>query len=407
MTILHTADWHLGQTFMQKSRKEEHQLFIHWLLEILDQEKIDVVIVAGDIFDVANPAIEAMDLYHQFLLEAYKQNIDVIIIGGNHDSAARLNTTGDLLRLLNVHVVGGEVDALGKIIPLVNKKNNLTEAVVVAVPYLRDGEIRKIAEGEEVIEAHHQFSASVQKHYDGLLKEASEKFPGVPIIGTAHLYVNGSALSDPAIENMHAIGTLGQLSSSAFSKGYAYIAMGHIHKPQIMKHGEGVIVKYAGSPIPLSFSEREDQKEVTVLELSANQLTTRTINIPLFRPLRRFKGTPEKVTKIIEEYQHNTLLPAWGEIILTEKMNFIEFNQQIATFCIDNKIEILNRQLAIPSTTYNSIREEYIAGADNNPLDNVTEIFKLKCEKSGLNDENTNALLPLFENILTQVNEIK
>ena len=122
MTILHTADWHLGQTFMQKSRKEEHQLFIHWLLEILDQEKIDVVIVAGDIFDVANPAIEAMDLYHHFLLEAYKQNIDVIIIGGNHDSAARLNTTGALLRLLNVHVVGGEVDALGKIIPLVNKK---------------------------------------------------------------------------------------------------------------------------------------------------------------------------------------------------------------------------------------------------------------------------------------------
>src|SRR5436190_12742155 len=108
LKIIHTSDWHLGQTFLQKSRIEEHKLFIDWLLQTMETEVIDAVIVAGDIFDVSNPTIEALNKYHYFLTEAYKKGIQVVIVGGNHDSASRLNSYKDIFEILNVAVVGGE-----------------------------------------------------------------------------------------------------------------------------------------------------------------------------------------------------------------------------------------------------------------------------------------------------------
>ena len=404
--IVHTADWHLGQTFMQKSRKEEHQLFINWLIELIQTEQIDVVIIAGDIFDVANPSIEAMDLYHYFLLEAYKLSVEVVIIGGNHDSAARLNSTGQLLQFLHVHVVGGDASALGKIIPLKNK-NGQIEAVIVAVPYLRDGDVRKINEGEEVIEAHHKFALSIQKHYDCLLLQAQQEFPNVQVIGTAHLYVNGSSLSDPLKEHMHAIGTLGQISTSNFSEGYSYIALGHIHKPQLLKHPKDVKVKYAGSPIALSFSERKDQKEITIIEIDHDQLNFSAVSIPVFRMLKRFKGNASKVIQQLSEINSATHLSVWGEIILTEKVNFIAFNEQIETICETNNIEILSRHLELHSEDQQSVREQYVLGVDNNPLDDIEQIFRIKCEKAGLDQDNIATIFPLFQSVLNHVKDFK
>jgi exonuclease SbcD len=164
-------------------------------------------------------------------------------------------------------------------------------------------------------------------------------------------------------------------------------------------------VKYAGSPIPLSFSERDDHKEVTVIELLGNQFVYTVLQVPLFRPLIRFKGSANKVVTALAAYQHQTVLPAWGEIILTESVDFIAFNQEVAQSCIDNQIEILNRQLLIDQSVHQSVREAYVAGADNNPLENTREIFKLKCEKSGLDETNIDTLMPLFDEILAQVKE--
>src|SRR6516164_2763119 len=100
LRIIHTSDWHLGQTFIQKSRIEEHQLFIDWLLQTMETENIDAIIIAGDIFDVSNPSIEEINKYHYFLIEAYKKKIQVIVVGGNHDSASRLNSYKDIFKIL-------------------------------------------------------------------------------------------------------------------------------------------------------------------------------------------------------------------------------------------------------------------------------------------------------------------
>ncbi|MFA9214212.1 MAG: exonuclease subunit SbcD [Candidatus Methylacidiphilales bacterium] len=400
--IIHTADWHLGQTFKQKSRTEEHLYFIDWLLKTIEIEQVNAVIIAGDIFDVANPSIEAMDLYHHFLVNAFKLNITVIVIGGNHDSAARLNTTGSLLKLINVHVVGGDINALGQIIPLKNNEGQI-EAAVIAVPYLRDGDLRKIAEAESIKESKIAFTESVKLHYDNLLNQALNTYKNVPIIGTAHLYISGSSVSDSSKENMHAIGTLGQIPSYNFTNGYNYLAMGHIHKPQVVKHPENVVLKYAGSPIPLSFSERNDEKEITILTIENNNLIHQNLPIPTQRNLKRFKGNADELLAEIDNYKTLSTLTTWAELIITERVNFIEFNKKIDELAAQNNIEILEKILDVPKTENSSVREKFNAGTHNNPLDNITQIFTIKCEKAGLNEENINELMPLFEETLTIV----
>lgn len=402
MKVLHTADWHLGQTFMQKSRIEEHQMFVDWLINTVEFQEIEYVIIAGDVFDVTNPSIEAMDLYHYFLLEMYKRHVQVIVVGGNHDSAARLNTTGALLKLLNVHVVGGDT-SLGQIIPLENSKTKSVEAVVVAVPYLRDGDLRKISEGEEVVEAHQKFAMSIKKHYDELVEQAVNQYSNLPMIGTAHLYVTGSTLSDSSNETMHAIGTLGQIPSQSFSSKYAYMALGHIHKPQVVKHPEDVPVKYAGSPIPLSFSERDDLKEITIIEIYSNQLSFASKEIPLFRSLKRFKGEADDIIQDIENFSFESNLTSWVELIITSPTDYSVFNDKISTLCKEKNIEVLSRQLELKKDLNHNIRTQYEIGLDNNPLDDVAQIFKLRCEKMGLNEDNIKEINPLFEEIFNQL----
>ena len=405
LKIIHTADWHLGQTFLQKSRTDEHHSFINWLLETIQTQDIDAVIVGGDIFDVSNPSIEAINKYHYFLLEAYKRNTQIIIIGGNHDSASRLNSYKEIFKILNVSIVGGESNNVGELIPVYKRGTTQCAALVAAVPYLRDGDIRKIMEGETIIEAQGLFTAEVKKHYDNLLALAQTEHPDIPVIATAHLYVTGCVLSEPAEKRMHAlVGTLGQIPSSVFSKGYDYIAMGHIHKPQIIQHPDNLIAKYAGSPIPLSFNERNDQKEITILTIEANKIETKSVMIPLQRSLIRFEGTADGIIEKIYLHDSATPLPTWAEIIITEPVNYIQFNSEINELCLQKNIEILHRTTKFATASNQSVREEYIAGTDNNPLEDIPKIFSIRCEKKGINEESISEIMPLFMQVLSEIN---
>jgi hypothetical protein len=124
----------------------------------------------------------------------------------------------------------------------------------------------------------------------------------------------------------------------------------------------------------------------------------------LERSIIRFEGTADQIINKIAAYESENQLTTWGEIIITEAVNYLEFNNQINELCLTKNIEILNRTTKIPKSVKQSIRQEFIAGTDNNPLDNVPEIFKLRCEKKGINEEGINDLMPLFMQILEDVN---
>ncbi len=340
LKIIHTADWHLGKFHEGLSRKEDHLIFIKWLLQILDKENVDAIIIAGDIFDTRNPSNESMDLYHQFLTEAIKLKIEVVIIGGNHDSSNRLNSTGSLFKYLNIHVVGGG-EKTEELIPIKSKKTNKVELVVAAVPYLVDGDVRTILPGENAFKEKNSFKKAIKNHYNSILEKSKQQFPNIPIITTAHLSIYGSKLSDGDVlleekkPNYHSLGTIDNLPAEIFSSEFAYVALGHIHKAQVVPHPQ-TIIKYAGSPITLTFNEKNDIKEITLMELienekKAKEITHKSLQVPITRFFKTIKGSRSEIREALDLHnlENKEMLQSQLEIILTEKTNNQEFRFEL------------------------------------------------------------------------------
>lgn len=142
MKILHTADWHLGKKLHKHELSKDHQLFLDWLINLIQEQNIDLLLISGDVFDLANPPIEARAMYYWFLRQMIQLKCKIIITGGNHDSAQMLDAPKDILNLLDITVVGGAIN------PIENEVIVLENLVVCAVPYLRDADLRQAIEGE-------------------------------------------------------------------------------------------------------------------------------------------------------------------------------------------------------------------------------------------------------------------
>ncbi len=198
MRILHTADWHLGKKLDHAERTDEHQDFLDWLIEKLNKENIDVLIVAGDIFDTGSPSNTALQQYYSFLSNVRNTCCkEVIIIGGNHDSMSTLDAPKELLRYFNVHVVGGVPEMFTDQIIKITDKEGKLELVVCAVPFLRDRDIRLSITGETTEERLERITGGIRKHYHGFIEHiAAYKSQGIPVIATGHLFAAGASTSD-------------------------------------------------------------------------------------------------------------------------------------------------------------------------------------------------------------------
>jgi len=329
MRILHTADWHLGKRLEQSERTEEHQAFLTWLIQTLQSERIDVLIVAGDIFDTGSPSNAAFEQYYGFLRQVKNTCCrEVIIIGGNHDSISTLNAPQSLLKYFNVHIIGGVPQEFAdQIIELSDEQGQL-ELVVCAVPFLRDRDIRLSIAGETLEERESRIKQGITDHYHRFLTHIEDyKLNKIPVIATGHLFAAGSATSDSEKE-IH-VGNLGQIGGDQFPKEFDYVALGHIHRPQVinkMNH-----IRYSGSPIPLSFSETEDKKLVIVLEFQSGEMTALTeIEVPCSRRLIRIKGSFDKVkTKLALLEDQHTLFPAWVEVQVDTESFIFDLEEQL------------------------------------------------------------------------------
>jgi exonuclease SbcD len=264
MKLLHTADWHLGARLVERDRLAEHAAFVDWLIETLRTEKIDALLLSGDVFDAANPPQDAVALYFAFLKRlADLKTVKAIITGGNHDSASHLNAPRDLLRRFDVHVFGhaGEDNLV-----------DLGGCVVAAVPFLRERDLRQATAAETMATVHEQVRAAIRAHYTAQLTAARTLAQGRPVIAMGHLTVLGTTASDSE-RDIH-IGNLGSVGADVF-EGFDYTALGHLHRPQRVAGNE--TIRYSGSPIALSFSEAADAKSVVILDTSDHS----SVPIPL------------------------------------------------------------------------------------------------------------------------------
>jgi exonuclease SbcD len=287
LRLFHTADWHLGHHLHGVSRHLEHQRFLDWLVNELHAKQADALIVAGDIFDSANPSSTAQAQLYSFLVNAKARlpTLDIIFIGGNHDSASRLDAPSPILNALGVTVIGGlsgnqnEIDWERLLVPL----SNVTGDVIAwcgAMPFLRNADLPTASAIENAPDGQHEdpLIAGVTSLYAELSTQLQQKaVNGESLILTGHCYmVNGaiSELSERKIlgGNQHA------LPVGLFPDDIAYVALGHLHLPQ--KVGTNEHIRYSGSPIPLSFDESDYPHQILQVEIQANQAEITPLRIP-------------------------------------------------------------------------------------------------------------------------------
>ena len=397
MNILHTADWHLGQRFCDRDRADEHAAFLLWLLAVIQDREIDALIHAGDVFDTGNPPSYALEMYYNFLRDVSRICPNVIITGGNHDSPATLNAPKELLKALNIHVVGATTGnpADEKII-LKNKSGNA--AVVCAVPYLRDKDIRFSVSGESADERERRVREGIRRHYEDVAALVhEEKQRGLPVIATGHLFAAGSELSDAEHSIM---GNLGQVTADTFPAVFDYVALGHIHRPQVI--GKQERIRYSGSPLPLSFSEIAHPHSVMVVEFSEGKLgSIEKIEVPRTRQLLRFEGSPEEITRKIQSFSSSDLLPAWVEAIAELDAPNPHWAQEAKSAAAGKPLEII--KFTVKKTAARSIAEV----EEDRDLRELTalEVFELRCEAANFSREITEELTLTFGELLEIMRE--
>lgn len=293
MKILHTSDWHLGRTLYGRKRYDEFAAFLNWLAEAMDRNEIDALLVAGDVFDTSTPSHEAQELYYRFLCRAAASTCrHVVVVAGNHDSPTFLNAPRELLKALDVHVVGNSGDSLEDEVLLLRNGQGDPELMVCAVPYLRDRDIRVAEAGESVEDKEKKLQDGIRLHYAAVAARAEEKRKqlgvDIPIVGMGHLFAaGGETVEGDGVRELY-VGSLAHVTASIFPAAFDYLALGHLHVPQ--KVGGSETRRYSGSPLPMGFGEAQQQKSVCQIEFQGRAASVLTMAIPVFQKLERVRG---------------------------------------------------------------------------------------------------------------------
>ncbi|MGX1127657.1 exonuclease SbcCD subunit D C-terminal domain-containing protein [Pseudomonas sp. HLS-6 TE3448] len=271
MRLFHTSDWHLGQTLHSQERDFEHACFLDWLLGQLALRQPDALLIAGDIFDTVNPPVKAQERLYDFIVRAHEQQpaLDIVIIAGNHDSGARIELPAPLMRRLRTHALGrvqwlddGQLDSDRLLIPLTDAKGK-TRAWCLALPFLRPAEVTGAHVGDDYLHG------IAQVHERLIAAAESRRKPGQALVAISHAHMAGGSISEDS-ERSLIIGNAEALSAKLFSDSVAYVALGHLHKPQRVNGEERI--RYSGSPLPLSFSEIGYQHQILEVELDGAAL---------------------------------------------------------------------------------------------------------------------------------------
>lgn len=342
MRIIHTSDWHLGQYFFTKSRAAEHQAFLYWLAEQVEQHQIDAIIVAGDIFDTTSPPSYARELYNQFIVRLQKTGCQLVILGGNHDSIATLNESRELLSYLNTQVIASVLEQPEQQVIVLHDHQGQAAAILCAIPFIRTRDIVTSHAGQSANEKHQALQQAMADHYQHIYQLALNKrqqyAQPLPIIATGHLTTVGASTTD-SVRDIY-IGTLDAFPAQAFPPA-DYIALGHIHRPQIVAKSEHI--RYSGSPIALSFDEAGQEKSVVLVEFQqATLLSVTLLAIPEFQPMRLIKGDITQIEAELSTFaDYRGERPVWLDIEIISPHYLNNVQRQIQQLVESLPVEIV------------------------------------------------------------------
>lgn len=283
LTVFHTADWHLGQSFCGFDRDYEHRCFMDWLLAEIRSQPPDALIIAGDVFDTINPSAVAQKRFYNFLADAHAAlpGLQIVLTAGNHDAGARLEAPAGLLDSLNISVVGtvgqdaaGNIDLAKFLVPLTDHAGRV-QAIAMAIPFLRPSDVPLVNNAVD------PYLDGIRELYRRTTAAAvtlrMELNPDAALIALGHCHLHGGEESRDS-ERRLVIGGAEAIGPEIFDRQIAYVALGHLHRAQQFDNGR---IRYSGSPIPLSFAEAGYRHQLLKLTFEKTQLTsTEEILIP-------------------------------------------------------------------------------------------------------------------------------
>jgi exonuclease SbcD len=322
MRLLHTSDWHLGQSLHNFERHYEHQRFLDWLLDTVVAEQADALLIAGDIFDNANPSSASQKQLYRFLQQAKERapHLNLIVIAGNHDSPGRLEAPGPLLEAHGTRVIGavqrredGEIDIESLVLPLTGRSGAI-EAWCLAVPFLRPGDVPRVA----VEEGADPYLAGIALLYKQALELAlSKREDGQAILAMGHCHMVDGQMSNDS-ERRIVIGGTEMLPAGIFDPAIVYAALGHLHLAQSV--GKQQHIRYSGSPIPLSFAEVGYQHQILRIDIDGAAVGEITpLMVPRAVDLLRVPTKPAPIAQVLEE-----LAALEVEITPPDRQSFLE-----------------------------------------------------------------------------------
>ena len=398
LRILHTSDWHMGQHFMGKTRQAEHQAFCAWLLEQVHAHQVDVLLIAGDVFDTGAPPSYAREQYYRLVVALRDAGCALVVLGGNHDSPAMLGESRSLLAQLGTYVVPGVGVDLAEQVLVLKDRAGQPGAILCAIPFIRPRDVMASQAGQSAQDKQQSLQQAIAEHYRALYELAvikrNELGLTLPIIATGHLTTVGASASESVREIY--VGSLEAFPTSAFPPA-DYIALGHIHRPQ--KVGGLEHIRYCGSPIALSFDEARQQKEVLLLQFGEAALQSITVlPVPVFQPMASLRGSLKELADAIAETakQGTPERPVWLEVQVSTDDYLSDLQSRINALCEGHPVEVLRIR-----------RERGNAAASlaceaRETLDelSVEDVFARRLQQETLDEEDALRLQGLYRQVL-------
>jgi exonuclease SbcD len=282
MRLIHTSDWHLGRSFHREDLLAAQAQFVDFLVETVVSERVDAVLVSGDIYDRALPSVDAVALCNEALARLMRAKVRVVLISGNHDSARRLGFGSELIDEAGVHLRTDPLQ-VGKPV-LLPQPDGSGDVAIYPIPYLEPDAVRAdlLDQASDAVGHAAVIGAAMTRIRTDLSGRA-----GVPSVVLAHAFVAGGLASDS--ERDISVGGVSVVPTSCFD-GVDYTALGHLHGAQRLSE----TVRYSGSPIAYSFSEEHQRKAVLLVDLPprpGSPLTVEALPTPVQRPIARVRST--------------------------------------------------------------------------------------------------------------------
>lgn len=405
MKILHTADWHLGHQLHGHDRRFEHDAFLDWLSDTLKAREIDALLVAGDLFDTANPPASAWQQLYRFLarLRAEMPHLNMVLIGGNHDSPSKLDAPHELLRAFDLHLVGsisrdseGKLETDRLLVPLQDREGKIA-AWCAAVPFLRSSDlwVESLEEGQD------RLIEGVRQVYAEVLAEGRARCgEDLPLIAMGHAYLAAGQLSE--LSERRVLGGNQHALPAELFAGADYTALGHLHLAQSPATG----VHYSGSPLPLSLAEANYNHQVLEVTFAEGKLTGLE-RIPVPRAVEMIRLPQSTLDDALNAIASLELVACpqeaqpFLEVRLLLPKPEARIRERILAAIADKPV-----RLARITTSYQGSGEGLADGCERRRLDELspTEVFRL-CYQRQFEGEPEAGLVASFEEILEQVKE--